>query len=126
MDEEHETGAGAGGGPLEHLLVTVGVAEGCDGALAYKCVDPDGLAGAVVDEADLGQAHDDRLSVLCLKLRLHGGADDLFGRDTVRLLGPRTHESYFAAGDDEGLEAVAAEVGEEFDHRLIDQFCIRV
>ncbi len=126
VDEEHETRAGAGGGPLEHLLIAVGVSEGGDGTLADEGVDTDGLARAVVDEADLWEAHDDGCSVLSFKLGLHGCADDLVGRDAVSFVGPGAHESDFAAGDDEGLEAVGAEVGEEFDHRLIDELRVGV
>ena len=108
VHEEHEAGSGAGGCPLEHLLVAVGVAEGGDRTFANVIVDADGFAGAVVDEADLRQAHDDGATVLCLKLRFHGGAYDLIGWDTVGLSCPWTHESNLAAGDDEGLEVVRA------------------
>ena len=48
-------------------------------------------------------------------------ADDLLGRDAVDPLGPRPHELDAAAGDDERLEAVGAQVGEQLQHRLVDQ-----
>ncbi len=108
VDEEHKAGTGAGGCPFEHLLVAVGVAEGGDWVQADVGVDADGFAGAVVDEADLRQPHDDGSAVLRFKLCLHSGADDLIGRDAVGFFCPRTHECGIAAGDDEGFETVGA------------------
>ena len=84
-------------------------------------VDADRLAGLVVDEIDLGQPEQHRLAVAHLEPRLDRRADDLLGRNAVDLLGPRAHELDAAAGDDEGLEAVGAQVGEQLQHRLIDQ-----
>ena len=55
VDEEAEARAAAGGGPLQHLQVAVGVAEGGDRPAADVLVDADGLAGLVVDEVDLRQ-----------------------------------------------------------------------
>jgi hypothetical protein len=126
VDEKHETWAEASGCSLKHLLVAVGVAEGGNGALADVVVNADGLAGAVVEEIKLRQAHDDRDSVLRLELGLHAGAHDLFGRDAVRFVGPGAHELDLAAGDDEGLEAVGAEIGKELDHRFVDELSIGV
>jgi hypothetical protein len=53
VHDAHEARAAAGRGPLEHLLIAIGVAEGEDRAAADEAVDADGLAGAVVDELDL-------------------------------------------------------------------------
>ena len=94
--------------------------------MANKCIYADGFVGAVVDEADLRQAHDDGRAVLSLELRLHGCADDLIGRDAVGFVGPRAHESYLTTGDDESFEAVTAEIGEEFNHWLVDELRIRM
>ena len=69
---------------------------------------------------DLRQAHEHRLAVAHFELRLDAAADDLLGRDAIDLLRPRAHELDAAAGDDEGLEAVRPQVGEQFEHRLID------
>ena len=55
-----------------------------------------------------------------LELRLAAAADDLLGRDAIDLLRPRPHELDAAAGNDEGLETVGAQIGEQFDHGLID------
>ena len=55
-------------------------------------------------------------------LSLDAAADHLLGRDAVDLLGPRPHELDAAAGDDVGLEAVGAQIGQHFQHRLVDQF----
>ena len=58
---------------------------------------------------------------LHLVLRLDRGADDLLGRNAVDALGPGPHEVDAAAGDDERLEAVGAQVGEHLEHRLVDE-----
>ena len=60
-------------------------------------------------------------AVAHLEPRLDRRADHLLGRDAVDLLGPRPHELDAAAGDDEGLEAVGAQIGEQLQHRLVDQ-----
>ena len=51
---------------------------------------------------------------------LAAAADDLLGRNAVTFSRPRAHELDAAAGDDERLEAVRAQVGEQLEHRLID------
>ena len=84
-------------------------------------VDADGLAGLVVDEVDLRQAEQDGLSVAHLELGLDRGADHLLRRDAVDLLGPGAHELDAATGDDEGLEAVGAQIGQQLQHRLVDE-----
>ena len=55
-----------------------------------------------------------------LELQLAAAPNDLLRRNAIDTLGPRAHELDAAAGDDEGLEAVRAQVGEEFQHRLVD------
>ena len=57
-----------------------------------------------------------RISNFCLA----AAADDLLGRDAIDLLRPRPHELDAAAGNNEGLEAVRAQIGEQLEHRLID------
>ncbi|MNZ94900.1 hypothetical protein D3C78_1140200 [compost metagenome] len=64
------------------------------------------------------QAQDRQLAVLVLELAGEGGADHLLRRYAVDLLGEHAHERHFAAGNDVGLEAVGAQVVEEFQHRL--------
>ena len=56
-----------------------------------------------------------------LNLSHAGRADHLLGRNAVDLLGPGPHELDAAARDDEGLEAVGAQVGEQLQHRLVDE-----
>ena len=107
--------------PLQHFEIAVGVAERGDRAAADVLVDADGLAGLVVDEVDLRQRNRTGLPSRISNLRLDRRADDLLGRDAVDPLGPRAHELDAAAGDDEGLEAVGAQVGEQLQHRLVDQ-----
>jgi hypothetical protein len=48
------------------------------------------------------------------ELKFDLAADHLFGRDAVRLLGKGAHEFNTSAGADEGLEAIRAQVGEQF------------
>src|SRR5262249_38311335 len=122
----HEARALAGGGPLEHLLVAVGVAEGQQRPPADELLDADRLAGAVVDEVDLGLAQQHRLAVRSELVRgQKAPPDDLLGRDPVRALRPRAHELHGAAGHDVGLEAVRAQIGERLgfhiavEHRLV-------
>ena len=107
---------------FQHLLVADGIAERGDGPAADVLVDADGLVAFVVIEVQLRQTHEHGLAVAHFKLRLDAAADDLFRRDAVNLLRPRAHELDAAAGDDEVLEAVRAQVGEQFEHRLIDHF----
>ena len=51
-------------------------------------------------------------------------ADHLLRRNAVDPLGPGPHEFDAAARCDEGLEAAGAEVGQQLQHRLVDQFGI--
>ena len=44
------------------------------------------------------------------------------GRDSVNAIAPRTDELDATAGGDECLEAVGAQVGQQFQHGLVDQF----
>ena len=48
-------------------------------------------------------------------------ADDLLRRNAVDGLGEVPHELDAAAGDDIGREAVLAQIGQQFEHRLIDE-----
>ena len=48
-------------------------------------------------------------------------ADDLLGRNAVGLLSPRPHELDAAARHDERLEAISAQVREQFLHRHVDE-----
>ena len=81
---------------------------------------PIGLAGFVVNEVELRQTHQHGLAVADFELRLDAAADDLFRRDAIDLFRPGAHELDAAAGDDEGLETVCPQIGEQFEHRLID------
>src|SRR4051794_11756534 len=62
MDEPHEPRPTSCGSPLQHLLITVRIAESEDRAPTDEPVDADRLAGAVVDEFDLGFLHKHRLT----------------------------------------------------------------
>ncbi|MCY1344843.1 hypothetical protein D9M69_308900 [compost metagenome] len=126
MHQAHEAFAAAGGGPLQHLQVAVGVAEGEDRPAADDRIDAHRLAGAVVVVGELGLAQDRQRAVLVLQFGDEGGADHLLRGDAVDLLGEGAHEGDLAAGDDVGLEAVAAQVGEQFQHRLVDHLGVRL
>ena len=86
MNEQPETRTLAAGGPFEHLEVAVGIAESGDRAAANVLVDPDRLAGAVVDKIEVRHFHDHGPAVADFILRLDAGTDDLLGRDAVGLL----------------------------------------
>ena len=124
--QQLETCAAAGLRVFQHLLIAPRIAEGGDGPAADVLVDADGLVGLVIIEVQLRQAHEHRLAVAHFKLRLDAAADDLFRRDAVNLLRPRAHELDAAAGDDVVLETVRAQVGEHFEHRLINHFGVEL
>ena len=125
VDDQAEPRSGPRGGPAEHLVVAVGVAERGDRPPADDPLNAHGLARVVVDEVHLRQADEGGLAVADLVLDLDRAADDLLGRDAVDLLGPGPHELDAAAGDDVRLEAVGSQVGEQLQHRLIDQLGVR-
>ena len=54
MNEQPETRTLTASRPLEHLEVAVGIAESGDRAAANVLVDADRLAGAIVDEIQIG------------------------------------------------------------------------
>lgn len=126
VDDEHEVGAGACCGPLQHLLVAVGVAKCSDRAAADVLVDADGFAGAVVDEAYFGQAPEIGFAIDHLELSLDGASDDLLGWNSVGLFRPGAHEFDSSARDDVGLEAIGPQIGEELNHGLIDALVVRL
>jgi hypothetical protein len=70
---------------LQHLQIAVGIAERGDRSPADVLVDADRLAGLVVDEVDLRQAHQHRLAVAHFIFRLDAAADDLLRRDAINL-----------------------------------------
>src|SRR5262249_45820671 len=106
MHEAHEAQTAAGGCPLQHLVVAVGVAESKQRPPANKFVDVDWLAGFVVDEVDLWQAYEYWLAVAQLELRFASATNDLFGRNAVHFLRPHAHKLHATAGHNVGLEAI--------------------
>lgn len=80
VDVEAEARAAAGGRPLEHLQVAIGVAECGNGAAADVLLDGDGLAVLVVEEMQFREFQEDGLAVAQLELLLAAAADDLLGR----------------------------------------------
>ena len=81
---------------------------------------PTGLPALSSTKLDLGQAHQHRLAVPHLELRLDAAADHLLRGNAVDPLRPGAHELDAAARDDERLEAVRPQVGEQLEHRLVD------
>jgi hypothetical protein len=103
MDNTHETRTVAGGGPLEHLQVTIGITEGENGTAASMLNDSNLLAGAVINEVNSGKRISTGLPSH-LEQSLAAAADDLLGRNTVYALRPRPHICDADAGHDEGFE----------------------
>src|SRR3954465_8323133 len=97
MDIEAETQAGGLAGPLQHLQVTVGVAESRDRPTADDPLDGERLALLVVDEVNGSQLDEHRLAIAHFELLLPRAADDLLGRNGVDLLGERAHELHATA-----------------------------
>ena len=81
-----------------------------------------GLSALSLLKLKLRQAHENRLAVAHLEPGLDAAADDLLRRDAVDALAPLTQELDAAARDDEVLEPVGAQVGEQFEHRLVGHF----
>ena len=117
--QQHEPRAGAALRVFQHLLVATGVSEGGDGSPADVLVDADGLVGLVVIEVQFRQTQQSGLAVAHLEPCLDAAADDLLRRDAIGLLRPWPHELDTAARDDEVLEAVRPQVGEQLDHGLV-------
>ncbi len=105
---------------LQHLQVAIGIAEGTIGRRPICSLMPTGLPGPSSMKSISGSRMSTGLPSRSSNLHLGAAADDLLGRNAVDLLRPRAHELDAAAGDDEGLEAVRAQVGGQFEHRLID------
>ena len=63
VNKDHQAKPGTTGGPLQHLQVAVGVAEGGDWPLTDELLDGGGLALFVVEEVELRKPDDDRYAV---------------------------------------------------------------
>ncbi len=87
---------------------------------------PTRFALFVINEVDLRQPHEYRFAILHVKFGLDAAADDLLRRNAIDLLRPGPHELDAAAGDDERLEIIGAQVGEQFKHRLVDHLGIEL
>ncbi len=74
---------------MEHLEVTIGVAEGSDRPTSDVLIESDGFAILVVKEVDFGQAHEHGVAIAQGKLRFDAAADDLFWRDAVDAFYPK-------------------------------------
>src|SRR5947208_8403477 len=122
MNETHETRAVSRSRPFEHLFVAVGVAKGEDGTAADERVDPFRFARPVIDEQDLRLAQELRLSISGELISGDGrGANYLLRRNAVALVGEDSHELHATARNDEGLEVVGAQIGEQLQHGLINE-----
>jgi len=120
VDVERESRPLSGSGPLQHLQVTVAVAERGNGSPADLLLDGNRLAFLVVIEVELGPADKNRRALAHLELHLDTAANHLLRWDAVNFLGPRAHELDAAAGYDEGFEIVCTQVIEQLQHGLID------
>ena len=118
--KEAEARTAAGGSPLEHLQVAVGIAERGDRPAANVGFNGDWLGLLVIKEAQGGQLDEHRLAVAHFKAELACAADDLLRWDAVDPLGKAAHEVDAATGYDECLKTVGTKIGEQLDHRLVD------
>ena len=83
------------------------------------------LAGIVIVEQQLRLLVRIGFAILVIAVLVPpAGADDLLRRDAINPLGIDTHEVLAAAGDNEGLVAVGAQIAQDFQHRLIGQLGI--
>ena len=113
MDNQGEPHTAASSRPFEHLLIAVGVAERHDRAAPNERVNPFRFARPIIDEEDLRLAQELRLSTRGeLIFRDCRRTYYLLRRNAVALVGEDAHELHAAAGDDKGLEAVSAQIGE--------------
>src|SRR5437667_9998600 len=88
---------------------------------------PSGLPALLSLSNSLGSLVRNGLPSLSIAIcRAAHGADDLFGRDSIGLLGIHAHEILAAAGADVSLVAIGAEIGQHFPHRLVGQFVVRL
>ena len=86
---------------------------------------PTGLPGPSSMNSTFGSLISTGLPSFHLEFDDAAAADDLLGRNAVRLLDPRPHELDAAAGDDERLEVVRTKIRQQFDHRLVDALVVR-
>src|SRR5512146_2694940 len=124
MNDQCEAWSRSSHGPLQHLQITVRVAERSDRATSDVLLDADRLARLVIDEIDLRQLHKHRLAVPHFEREPALAANYLFWRNAVDLLCPRPHELNAAARHDVRLEPVVAQIGEQFEHGLINEIGI--
>ena len=94
-------------------------------------MDADGLTRMIVDEIDLRKPEQDGHPAADLVIHLRTAANNLFRGNPVDTFDPRPHELDTAAGDDIGFETVRAQIGESFEHGLIDHLgvwpaCLRM
>ena len=88
MDNQAQTRARRGGGPFQHLEITIGVTERGNGAAADMLPDSDGFILLVIETADFRLADNDGVAVDDFIASLDAAADDLLGRYPINLLGP--------------------------------------
>src|SRR5512147_3185230 len=98
MHDERKTRRGRTlGGPLQHLEITIRIAERSDRALPDVRVDADGLARSVIHEVYLREAKQYRNIPAQHELGLDARTDHLRRRYAVDSLRPRPHEFDAAA-----------------------------
>ena len=85
---------------------------------------PTGLPGPSSTNSILESFTSTGLPLRQLKTHYAGGAHHLLGRNAVNTFGEDAHELDAATGNDKGLETVGAEIAQQLQHRLVNQFGI--
>ena len=104
VHDQCEARTRSGRSPLQHLKVSIRIAECRNRAEPNVLLDTDRLVCLVVVEIEPRQPHEYRYSIVYLEFSLDTTTDHLLGRDAIDLLSPGPHEIDAATRDDEGLE----------------------
>src|SRR5262249_15578942 len=83
------------------------------------------LARVIIVQKKLWLFGKERPAVLTIPVLCpSSGTDHLLGRYAIHLLAIGAHKVLAAAGYDVSLEAIAAQILHDFEHRLIDEFSV--
>jgi hypothetical protein len=122
IHEDREAAVGARVRPFEHLAVAAGVADGEQRRATDLRLDVLELGAALVGLAELGDraAHEGAAGLVATELVADQRADDHARLDAVQRAAELTDELGAAARDDADGEIGRAQLGEQLEHRLVD------